>query len=87
MCAGDLIGEDLGLIFISFSHTSQYYILLLFLCSFDCKWNLLSGRFNIVYIVDNNIGYLLRDVCWLIHGYNSYNVYLASYKLDNAPFV
>ena len=28
------------------------------------------------YIVDNNIGYLLRDVCWLIHGYIYYSVYI-----------
>ena len=37
--------EDLVLTFISFLHTSQYHVLLLFLCLFDCKWIILFARF------------------------------------------
>ena len=39
------------------------------------------------YIVDSNIGYLLRDMCWLTHGYIYYSIYIVNYKLDNAPSI
>ena len=39
------------------------------------------------YIVDNNFSYLLRDVCWLIHGYIYYSIYIVNYNLDNVPFL
>ena len=39
------------------------------------------------YIFDINIGYLLQDVCWLIHGFIYYFVYIVNYKLDKAPFI
>ena len=55
-----------------------------------CVHLIVNGIFYLLdlklfYIVDNIIGYLLRNVCWLIHGYIFHFVYIVNYKLDKAP--
>ena len=48
MCCRFVMRRLSIMIYILF-YTSQNHILLLFLCSLDCKWNLLSARFNIFF--------------------------------------
>ena len=57
-----------------------------------CVHLIVNGIFYLLdsiffYTVDNNIGFLLRYVCWLIHGYIYYFVFIVNYKLDSAPFI
>ena len=39
------------------------------------------------YSVGNTVGYLLRDVCWLIRGCIYYYFYIANYKLITGPII
>ena len=63
-------------------------MLSLFICLMDCKWDLSSAEFIILfYNVGNSMGYFLGAVCWLIRCYIFYYVYILNFKFSNAPFL